>query len=436
MNKVLLVSPRFPPYNAPDMHRVRHALAYLTTFGWSSSVVCVDSNAMGVSDPLLLATIPEKTEIVRATCYSNSVMFRAAGIGSLSVRAWRGLDAAGRRLLQSGTISLAYFSTTAFGIFPLARAWKRRFRIPYVLDFQDPWINDYYFRTRVRPPGGWMKHRVHQWMARQLEPACVREASEITCVSPSYREMLLNRYPYKNPDSIHVLPFGGAKQDFEILSRVDDFKESVKQRFDPQYKHWLYAGVAGPYMAFALRGFFAAFARALRESPDQYEKVRLHFVGTDYAASGTGQKRVLPLAAEFELSEYVREQTDRVPYFEVLRLLSQADALIVPGSDDPKYTASKLYPYILANRPLLAIFHANSPVCRVLDSTAAGCSVTFESGVTQESLANNIYNAWFATRRYEQRPATNWGQFAPYTAEEMTKRLAAIFDRAVAGISQ
>ena len=104
------------------MHRVRHALVYLAQSGWSASVLCVDSTITDAPiDPLLLETIPSQTEIVRAPCFLNSII-RTAGLGSLSVRAWRGLDAAGRRLLERGDFSLAYFSTTAFGIFPLARA--------------------------------------------------------------------------------------------------------------------------------------------------------------------------------------------------------------------------------------------------------------------------------------------------------------------------
>ena len=42
------------------------------------------------------------------------------------------------------------------------------------------------------------------------------------------------------------------------------------------------------------------------------------------------------------------------------------DALFMPGSDDPAYTASKIYPYLLTRKPLLAIFNAESPALAVL----------------------------------------------------------------------
>ncbi|EFA71936.1 hypothetical protein CRD_02454 [Raphidiopsis brookii D9] len=36
----------------------------------------------------------------------------------------------------------------------LGRIWHDKFNIPYVLDFQDPWLSDYYEKSGVTPPGG------------------------------------------------------------------------------------------------------------------------------------------------------------------------------------------------------------------------------------------------------------------------------------------
>ncbi|MFS6828152.1 hypothetical protein [Cyanobium sp. ATX-6F1] len=47
----------------------------------------------------------------------------------------------------------------------------------------------------------------------------------------------------------------------------------------------------------------------------------------------------------------MEERTDRLPLSLTLASLRAADALLVIGSDDPAYTASKLIPYLLARRP-------------------------------------------------------------------------------------
>src|SRR5260221_72781 len=132
-------------------------------------------------------------------------------------------------------------------------------------------------------------------------------------------------------------------------------------------------------MGFALRAFFKALAAMVHKQPGLRQSLRLHFVGTDYAPAERAQKSVEPLAAEFGVADLVSEQPQRIPYFQALQCLLDADALIVPGSDDPGYTASKLYPYILARKPLLAVFHESSSVVSVLRATNAGTVVTFAS---------------------------------------------------------
>src|SRR5207302_486281 len=110
------------------------------------------------------------------------------------------------------------------------------------------------------------------------------------------------------------------------------------------------------------------------------------------------------------------------PYFETLKCLVDADALLVPGSQDPKYTASKIYPYILARKPLLAIFHEHSSVVDVLRQTGAGTVITFDSGETVGVLSDKIYRDWFL-KPDTRIPDTNWTQFENYAASEMARQL-------------
>jgi len=100
--------------------------------------------------------------------------------------------------------------------------------------------------------------------------------------------------------------------------------------------------------------------------------------------------------------------------------------LIVPGSDDPAYTASKLYPYVLAAKPMLAVFHERSSVVSVIEQTRAGTAVTFNSGEDVSSVAARIRRAWFDSSRAS--PATDWQAFDRYTAREMTRTQCALFE--------
>lgn len=308
---------------------------------------------------------------------------------------------------------------------------RKRFGVPYLLDFQDPWLNDYYGRAgSPAPPGGRVKYGVARLLAHIFEPYVLRHAAAAVSVSPEYPEILKKRYPALNKNNFFVLPFGAAKEDFSLLAKF-----GVKQRvFDPHdgRTHWVYVGRGGGDMTFALRSFFMALHQARASHPVKYNNVSLHFIGTDYTPGMSGKKTIEPVAAECGVGDMVMEIPGRITYFEALKCLQDADVLIVPGSNDPGYTASKIYPYILAQKPLLAIFHEQSSVVDVIHSTRAGVVVTFKSDDTFETVSGRITETWF-----KQYPpglySPDWNSFEKYTAREMAGKLCKIFNYASQG---
>ena len=426
---MLVVSPRFAPTNAADMHRVRQSLPYLAEFGWEPTVLAVEPAECEMpTDPWLAETVPAGTRVVRTGAVPVR-WTRRLGLGHFDLRALPLLARAGSRLLARERFDVVYLSTTAFATMALGPYWRARFGVPYVLDLQDPWRTDYYAAPGAPPPpGGRLKHAAAQAVARALEPATVRRAAHIVSVSPAYPDVLRARYPGLDPGRFTVLPFGAPEADFDVL-RARPVRQTV---FDPEdgHEHWVYVGRAGGDMALALRALFLALAEARRTDPERVGRLRLHFVGTDYAPEGRARETVAPVAAACGVGDLVRERPLRVPYAEALQCLLDADALVMPGSDDPGYTASKLYPVILANKPLLAVFHEQSTVLGVLRETRAGVGVGFRADEPAEAVAARIGEAWFAPRAFEAPPETDWAAFAPYSAREMTRRQCRVFDLA------
>jgi hypothetical protein len=104
----------------------------------------------------------------------------------------------------------------------------------------------------------------------------------------------------------------------------------------------------------------------------------------------------------------------------------------VPGSDNPDYTASKLYPYILSRRPVLAVFHRRSSVVDILQKTRAGEAVTFDESVDVGDLTSQVLGTWASVlEKLPYTPDTDWGAFHPYTAEAMTRRQVKVFSEVV-----
>ena len=159
--RVLIVSPHFPPINAPDHQRVRMSLPYFEEFGWRPTVLAVrPEDTEGTDDPLLERTLPDLIEIIRTGALPVR-WTRRLGLGNLALRALPAFWRAGNRLLARERFDAVYFSTTMFAVMALGPLWRRRFGVPYILDFQDPWIQNYYNQPGAGPPpGGRFKTRV------------------------------------------------------------------------------------------------------------------------------------------------------------------------------------------------------------------------------------------------------------------------------------
>jgi len=314
----------------------------------------------------------------------------------------------------------------------LGLSWKKRFGVPYVVDFQDPWLHYYYTSTGTPPPGGKTKHGLSKRLAELLEPKVIREVSQVICVSPAYVEALLKQYPHLRPDQFTVLPFGATEEDFKILPSL-----RVRQTiFDPAdgNLHWVYVGAAGLMMRPALKLLFSALQQARLRTPEIWKNVRLHFVGTSYVPAGGGTRTVIPIATECGVSDIVDERTDRAPYFEGLQLLVESDGILIVGSDSPSYSPSKLYPCMLARRPMLSVFHEASPAVDILRRCRAGSVVTFAPGLPNGETIPSMVSALELFRQQCQSglvPNIDWMEYRQYTAREMTHRQCAVFDRAI-----
>jgi len=422
--KILIISPHFPPINAPDHQRVRMMLPYLTECGWQAHILAVKPDSVqGVMDPFLSGSIPKDCQIT----YTDALPIkytRLIGIGTLGWRCLPFIFKAGSRLLKEQKFDLILFSTTVFQVFSLGPPWLKKFGVPYIIDLQDPWLSPYQYKD---PPGGKFKYGAAQFFARIFEPPVMKDAAAIITVSPEYPKMLLKRYPFLNEDKFSVVPFGAPQKDFELLPSL-----GVRQDiFDPQdgKQHWVYVGRGGSDMAFSLRGLFSAVKTQREKNPGLWKSIRLHFIGTSYASRDRAQKTVEPIAQESGVGDLVEEYTTRVPYFEALKILCDSHCIMVIGSDDPAYTASKIFPYILAQKPLLAIFHEQSSAVRILnESVNAQVAVfdsSFNSKVIEEKVSGRIDS--LLSGGLKDRQEINWNAFNQYTAFEMTRRLCGVF---------
>ena len=71
-------------------------------------------------------------------------------------------------------------------------------------------------------------------------------------------------------------------------------------------------------------------------------------------------------------------------------MLRQADALILPGSSDPAYSPSKLYPYYLSGKPILGVVFENSHLQELLTEFACAWLVSFSPAGANDAAYSRL----------------------------------------------
>lgn len=320
-------------------------------------------------DPALGKLVPQGVDVVKTAALPASLT-RSFGLGDISLRAFVHLREGVRRVIRTRGPDVVFITGSPYYPMLFARMIKREFGRPVVLDFQDPWVSDW-GATRSRLSKAGLSHS----LAKVLEPLALRDADYITSVSQRQNEDMARRYPWLPASHMAAIPIGGDPADY--LAREEVAAGAVK--LEPDKINIVYVGTLLPRAEAVVKQLFEAVAQARLTAPALVQRMRFTFVGTSNQPNGHGVQRVTPLAAAQRVEDLVTEIPQRVPYLEALDLLARADLILLIGSDEPHYTASKIYPALLSGTPTLGLYHSASSAFQILVRAASGHVVGFES---------------------------------------------------------
>jgi hypothetical protein len=428
MGDVLIVSPHFPPSTLAGVHRARHLAKHLPYYGWRPIIIRADEcHYTEAPDPALAELVPESVLQMRTGAMPASLT-RFAGIGDIGLRALAPIA----RAISDGVTQYAPRAVLITGspYYPMLLAgWvRRRFGLPVVLDFQDPWVSADGARRR-RLSKGWLAHR----LGVVLEPKAVRAASWITSVSDTQNQEMAARYPWIDVRRMTAVPIGGDPDDFAAM-REAPLSEPIV-RLEANRINICYVGTFLPRAGPVVRALFAAAAHVRLVHPEVGARLRFIFVGTSNQPAGAAASSIThlvkPIADEAGVGDLVHEHPPRVPFLEALSLLSNADGLLLLGSDEAHYTASKIYPALMSGRPWLSIFHRQSSAHDILTCAGGGSAFAFSSTADLSTMVPAIADGLV---RLASAP-TSLGSidpaaYAPFTARAVAGRFAEILRNA------
>ena len=425
--RVLIVVSAFNPAMIADMQRARMLAWELPKLGWDVEILT-----------------PRASEVRQDVVEDGAATFFAPGVpvhevGSVArqlfealgshTHVWRTLWPMwqrGTKLISTKRFDLIYFSTTAFMYFSFGPLWKRKYKIAYVTDFQDPWIKE--SGAANQPHYSW--RRMLDWLSVLTERRVVLNADGLISVSPNYIKMLQMRYKgnrldWLAPGRNAVIPFGVLDRDFVEVAKTG--KPVEKSRSDELTI--CYVGSGGLIMARSFALICRALALLRSQGNSAANRVRLRLYGTIYNWKPGEAKRLEIVGREIGVGDLIEELPERLSYRQSLEVLLRSDGAFILGVDDAGYMPSKLFSYGLSGKPLLASLRRDSPAfAQIQRSPQLGHALWFDQNnempvIEAASVLNDFLQEVVARRSIDRRAILE-----PFLAPTMARQHVELFE--------
>lgn len=382
LRNVLFITYYYPPSGGPGVQRGLKFTRYLPAQGWRPLVLTVpDDAAFPARDESLTAEVPPEAVVYRSPIWEFYDLYRrftgrSASGGAVDidtvqregeslrerwVRAIRGSIfipdgrvgwmpggmRVGRRIAREEQPEAIFATGPPFTAHWLGARLARELEVPLVLDFRDPWTRANFYPRRPT----WAR-RVDE----RLERDCLRESDRIVTVNEQIRDELRESAPEMPADRFVVIPNGFDPADFAGLKRTPA-------------PRWTIAHVGSIFASRVPYTFLRVLEDWLEREPARIDQIRLRLVG-----------RVCPEMLDRVSHEPLSRVVVHDGYLshrESVQAMIDADLLLLLTNEethDPGMITGKLFEYLGAGRPILALTLPGE-ASRILEETNAGYAV-------------------------------------------------------------
>jgi glycosyltransferase involved in cell wall biosynthesis len=309
----------------------------------------------------------------------------------------------GREIIKDRNISAIISSGPPWTCHLIARHLKKKFGLPWIADFRDPWMAD---------PWRWIAD-LPSWRDRLdhfMESSCLNHADAVTCVTDALRDDFVARYPQLPRSRFAVVTNGvdgmlpvqsarRAKSSKTICLHLGNLYSSRLRRIDmfcQAVVDLVHAGVVSP------------------------ETFQVVFVGSESPSNEKAAEEVAPELIRNHCIEFHK----RVTRQESERLLDDADVLLIFQGDHRLSLPSKFFDYLRTGKPMLAIVEKGA-LSDMVEKTGSGTWVAPEDS---KAIAQKLLEVL-------QFPSKSPGEIEPLFAQFHFRNLAGQLAQLVQGVA-
>jgi glycosyltransferase involved in cell wall biosynthesis len=429
--RVAVCSYWYPPARTIASLRIAKFVKYLPEFGWEPLVFTVEpvtnrytaagslpdealpGHVRRVPDPSLHVWIDRLTGREHNAVDNGSSP--ASGFRRLAYRLYRDVACIPdetwpwlrhypriRRAAADANVDVIFSSSPPATAHLIARRLAHDLGKPWVADLRDPWADVHTVdRSAAR-----------RWFDTRLEHRTLRDVAALTTVSHT----MSRRFAAQYDKPVHVIMNGYDPDDLPSDVHTDPEAE----RFTLVYTGMLYEGRRTPMMV------FKALDQLSRRGEINLTQVAVKLFGRNLSIAHRELNEFPELSPSVELG-------GEIGYQESLIAQRRASVLLLLEWPDPRAAGvmtGKIFEYLAAGRPILAIGPRDGEIDQILRATGRGVLVSTVEELTCEIKKMYDEFSMFGPRRVDV-PNSSMEQFS---RRAMTARLADVFRSIVTGV--
>lgn len=405
MKRILMVAYHFPPLaGSSGIQRTLRFMKYLPEFGWEPMVLTVHPRAYERTSPDLLPEIPEGTVVVRAPAFDTAHHFSIAGrYPGFLARPDRWISWLPGAALAGMSMIRRYRPDAIWSTYPIATAHligaalHKHSGLPWVADFRDPMAQDGY----PADPFVWQSFK-------KIEERATRGATLCTFTTPGTARLYSGRYP-QEANRFKVIENGYDEETFAGLN-------SSGSALNPGKFTLLHSGIVYPSERDPTQ-FLQAIRTLIDAGHISVDQLRVRFRASMH------EDFLRALTNRFGLNECI-ELLPPIPYKEALDEMLRADVLLImQASNCNDQIPAKLYEYLRARRPVLALTDPAGDTAGALRTVGISAIAPLD----QSQTIANILGKVVADPHVDTLAEANL--VLKYSRRNRTGELAAMLDR-------
>lgn len=289
--------------------------------------------------------------------------------------------------LKSNPVDFIVSTGPPHSLHLIARKLRRRFNIPWLADFRDPWTKIYYFHQMSM---SWFAKALHQ----KLECRVLQQADLVTTVSKHCKLGFESIYPRP----IAVIPNG-----------YEEFKMQQEEVGDDKIR-MLCSGVLSRDRNPSV--FWKVLEHYLSASAELMKRFELWMIGDV-------DQMIIQEIRSSGLNSVLHVSTS-IPHDELQKHLARADILLLIGVPrHPEVITGKFFEYLYLRKPIFSIAPPDSDIVEILIETGAGLNADFYD---QEGLKYNLETIFEI--HFNQSFHSSYEKVSQYSRKNLTGQLA------------